>query len=133
MKPPEVRALLLFNRQMSYSTRSCPYVAIETNAVFPQHLPRRRVSVSAGGTKRGAGPTMGSPRAAGCFAVGWVLPFIVSALSLTVHCNVLNGRISPGSRALPRECAPASLKRCLSRAWQHLSMEHLWTLNAWES
>lgn len=79
-----------------------------------------------------AGETMDSLRTTGRFAVKWVLSFIASALSLTIHCNVLNGGISQGSHTLPQKCALASLKHCLSWAWQRLSMEHLWW-HVWES
>lgn len=79
-----------------------------------------------------AGETMDSLCATGCFAVKWVLPFILSALSLTIHCNVLKGSISQGSHVLPQKCALASLKHCLSWAWQHFSMDHLWW-HVWES
>lgn len=44
MKPPEVRASLLFNRQMSYFVRNCLSAMIERNAVFQQHLLRYEAS-----------------------------------------------------------------------------------------
>lgn len=62
------------------------------------------------------GQKMDSLCSVGCFTMEWVLPFIASALLLSVHYNVLNRGISLDSHALPQKCVLAFLKHCLSRA-----------------
>lgn len=50
--------------------------------------------------------TMDSLCSVGFFTMEWVLPFIASALSLIVHCNVLNRGISTGLSCPPLEVCP---------------------------
>lgn len=77
--------------------RNCLSVTIEMSVVFQQHLLRREMSrwqEQSGEPGETAGETKDSRCTTGRLAVKWVLPFIVSAWSLTIHCNILHAGIS---------------------------------------
>lgn len=85
MKPPEVRASLLFNRQMSYFVRNCLSATTETSTVFQQHLLRYEVSRGQE-QSRSQLTQLGRQRvlsvSTGRLALKWILPFAVNAWSL---------------------------------------------------